>query len=66
MRNIILALILVLVMAPLVSAETGLISVKSSHDVKNTADRLGNILKEKGMNVFLRINHTEGARKVGQ
>jgi uncharacterized protein (DUF302 family) len=66
MRNIIIALILVLVMAPLVSADPGLIRVKSSHDVKNTADRLENILKEKGMNVFLRIDHTEGARKVGK
>ena len=66
MRNIIIALILVLLMAPLVAAEPGLINVKSSHDVKNTADRLENILKEKGMNVFLRINHTEAARKVGQ
>ncbi len=66
MRNIIIALILVLIMAPLVSAEPGLINIKSSHDVKNTADRLETILKEKGMNIFLRINHAEGARKVGQ
>jgi uncharacterized protein (DUF302 family) len=66
MRNIIIALILVLVMALPVSAQPGLITVKSSHDVKNTADRLENILKEKGMNVFLRIDHTEGARKVGK
>jgi len=60
------AFIFLLVSALPVSAEPGLINVKSSHDVKNTADRLENILKEKGMNVFLRINHTEGARKVGQ
>jgi uncharacterized protein (DUF302 family) len=66
MRNIIIALILVLVMALPVSAQPGLITVKSSHDVKNTADRLENILKEKGMNVFLRIDHTEDARKVGK
>jgi uncharacterized protein (DUF302 family) len=66
MRNIIIALILVLVFAPLVSAEPGLISVKSSHDVKNTADRLETVLNEKGMTVFLRVDHTEGARKVGQ
>jgi uncharacterized protein (DUF302 family) len=66
MRTIILAFIFVLVSALSVSAEPGLINVKSSHDVKNTADRLENILKEKGMNVFLRINHTEGARKVGK
>jgi uncharacterized protein (DUF302 family) len=66
MRNIIIALILVLVFAPLVSAEPGLISVKSSHDVKNTADRLETVLNEKGMTVFLRVDHAEGARKVGQ
>ena len=48
------------------AAGDGLISVKSSHDVKATADRLENILKQKGMNVFIRINHAAGARKVGK
>ena len=66
MRTIMIAFIFVLVSALSVSAEPGLINLKSSHDVKNTADRLETVLKEKGMNVFLRINHTEGARKVGQ
>ncbi len=66
MRNTVMALILVLVMAPLVSAETGLINVKSFHDVKNTADRLEKVLNAKGMTVFSRIDHTEGARRVGE
>ena len=66
MRTIMMVFIFVLVSALSVSAEPGLINLKSSHDVKNTADRLETVLKEKGMNVFLRINHTEGARKVGQ
>lgn len=66
MRNLIIAMIFVLVFAPPVSADQGLISVKSFHDVKNTADRLETVLKEKGMAVFLRINHSEGARKVGK
>ena len=48
------------------AADNGLISVKSSHDVKATADRLENVLKQKGMNVFIRINHAAGARKVGK
>ena len=48
MRNIIIALILVLVFPPLVSAEPGLINVKSSHNVENTADRLEMVLNEKG------------------
>lgn len=66
MRSLIIAFICVIVWAPSVSADSGLISVKSSHDVKNTTDRLENIVKEKGMRVFLRINHAENARKVGQ
>jgi len=66
MRTTMVAFIFVLVSALSVSAEPGLINLKSSHDVKNTADRLETVLKEKGMNVFLRIDHTEGARKVGQ
>jgi uncharacterized protein (DUF302 family) len=48
------------------AAGDGLISVKSSHDVKVTADRLENILKQKGMTVFIRINHSAGAQKVGK
>jgi uncharacterized protein (DUF302 family) len=66
MRNTIIAFVLVLVFASSGSAESGLINVKSFHDVKNTADRLDNILREKGMTIFVRINHTEGARKVGK
>ena len=48
------------------AAGDGLISVKSAHDVKATADRLENVLKQKGMNVFIRIDHAAGARKVGK
>jgi uncharacterized protein (DUF302 family) len=66
MRTIFMVFIFVLVSALSVSAESGLIHLKSSHDVKNTADRLEMVLKEKGMTVFLRINHSEGARKVGK
>ena len=47
-------------------AGDGIVSMKSPHDVKSTADRLEDILKQKGMTVFIRINHAEGAQKVGQ
>jgi uncharacterized protein (DUF302 family) len=47
-------------------ADNGIISIKSSHDVKTTVDRFENILREKGMTVFIRINHAEGAQKVGK
>ena len=59
----ILAIFLIVTTA---AAGDGLISVKSSHDVKATADRLEDILNKKGMNVFIRINHASGAKKVGK
>ena len=43
----------------------GMISVESVHSVAVTADRLERILSEKGMRVFLRLNHAESARPVG-
>lgn len=46
-------------------ADNGLVSVKSSHDVKTTADRLETVLGKKGMKVFTRINHAAGAKSVG-
>jgi uncharacterized protein (DUF302 family) len=48
-----------------VAAENGLVSLKSAHSVAATIDKLEAILKEKGMNVFARINHSEGAPKAG-
>ncbi len=66
MRSIIYALILVIVTVMPVSAESGLINTKSSQDVKTTADRLESILNEKGVIVFLRVDHSEGARNVGK
>lgn len=46
-------------------AADGVISLESSHDVATTADKLESVLKAKGMSVFARINHAEGADKVG-
>ena len=66
MRQILGALVVILVLASPAYADNGLVSVKSSHDVKTTADRLENKLKQKGMTVFIRINHAEGAQKVGK
>lgn len=44
-------------------AADGLVAVKSSHDVKATADKLESVLKEKGMTVMARVNHQQGAEK---
>jgi len=66
MRNIISMTVIILLLATLAHADSGLVSVKSAHDVKTTADRLENMLKQKGMNVFVRINHAQGAQNIGQ
>lgn len=47
------------------AGNAGLVNVKSAHSVSVTADRLERILAEKGMRLFLRLNHAEGAGKVG-
>ena len=66
MRQLLCTLITIFLFAPLAYAADGLINVKSSHDVKITMDRLENTVREKGMTVFIRINHAAGAQKVGQ
>ena len=66
MRRILLGLISLFFVVSIARADNGLISIKSPHDVKNTADRLENALNAKGMTVFIRINHAEGAHKVGK
>jgi uncharacterized protein (DUF302 family) len=66
MRQILYTITALFLLASLSYADNGIISVKSSHDVKATADRLENTLRQKGMTVFIRINHAEGAQKVGK
>lgn len=65
MIRLITSLILLLTMASVSLADNGIVSVKSSHSVKETTDRLVKALESKGMTVFNRINHAEGAKKAG-
>ncbi|PHQ25059.1 hypothetical protein CLH62_11950 [Marinobacter guineae] len=55
----------VLLFATFTHGADGLVTVKSSHDVKATADKLESVLKEKGMTVMARVNHQQGAEKAG-
>lgn len=50
----------------IVSAADGLFTILSAHNVQETASRLESILKERGMTVFIKIDHAEGAKKVGK
>lgn len=43
----------------------GLITKASHHSVSVTLDRLEKVLREKGMTIFARVDHTAGAHKVG-
>ena len=53
-------------MPSLAVASDGLITVKSPYTAQQTMDRLENIIKQKGLNVFARINHAAGAAKIGK
>ena len=58
------AIVLSLLVAGLaVAAENGLITKKSSNNTKQTIDKLEAALKKKGMTIFARVNHTDGATR---
>ena len=46
-------------------ASDGLINVASVNSVEETANRLEKVLNKKGMTIFNRIKHSDGASKVG-
>lgn len=48
------------------SAAQGLISLQSPHSASATMDKLEIIVKEKGFKVFARIDHADGASKIGE
>lgn len=65
-----LAQTLVVAFAPLVPfaavAADGLVAVKSPHSPKATMDRLEEVVKARGLNVFARIDHAAGAARIGR
>ena len=66
MRYSSLAVTIFLLLSSGAYADSGLVSVKSAHSVKKTADRLESALKAKGMKVFNRIDHAKGAKSVNK
>lgn len=66
MRKMAISLLLLALFAvPAAFAGEGLVTVKSSYGAKETADRVERLTKERGMTLFNRIDHAEGARTVG-
>ena len=66
MRKFLCAITASFFLVSLAFAGNGIVSVKSSHDVKTTVNRLVQSLTNKGMTVFTRIDHAAGAAKVGK
>ena len=52
--------------ATLAGAADGLVAVKSPHNAKMTMDKFEAVAKERGLNIFARIDHAAGAQKVGK
>ncbi len=47
-------------------AADGLIAVKSTYNAKDTMTRVEDIVKQRGLTVFARIDHAAGAAKIGK
>jgi uncharacterized protein (DUF302 family) len=52
--------------ASITIAADGLVAVKSPHNAKMTMDKFEAVAKERGLNIFARIDHAAGAQKVGK
>jgi uncharacterized protein (DUF302 family) len=55
-----------LLFASVLSAQDGLVAVKSPMKTKATMDKFEAIVKDKGMNIVARVDHAAGAMKVGK
>ena len=67
MRAARLALFTLFCLFPVGSAAAdGVIAVKSPHSAKDTLDRFAGAAKAKGLNIFLRVDHAAGAKKIGK
>lgn len=58
--------ILLFTFGSLASAADGLVAVKSPYSAKDTMNRLEEIVKQRGITVFARIDHAAGAAKIGK
>lgn len=61
-----LTLCLAVVLAPLAYAADGLVALKSPLGAKATMDKLEQLVRQRGLNVFARIDHAAGAAKIGK
>jgi uncharacterized protein (DUF302 family) len=65
MKQFILGLVALIISTTALASDNGLISKSSKYSVAETADKLENVLKSKGMTIFARVDHAGEAAKVG-
>ena len=65
MRQFFIFLGLLAISSSTFAGEDGLVKLQSSHSVEATADKLEQALMSKGMTVFARIDHANGAANAG-
>lgn len=61
-----IAAVLLAGIVTMANAADGLVALKSPHSPKVTMDRLEDIVKQRGLNVFARIDHAAGAARIGK
>ena len=47
-------------------AADGLVALKSPRSAKETMDRLESVVKDRGLTIFARVNHSAGATSIGK
>ncbi len=57
---------LIAAVMPFANAADGLVTLKSPHSARATMDKLEGLVKQRGLNVFARIDHAAGAAKAGK
>ncbi len=65
MKRILTILLITAVLTPLTFAQEGMTKAKTNQTVEQAADRLESLIKDKGLNVFCRVNHQKNAESVG-
>ncbi len=66
MRTVLIGMLLLMLTFTTGFAADGLVSVKSPYSTKQTMDRLEEIITQKGLTVFARIDHAKGAQSIGK
>lgn len=66
MKKLCLAFMVLVFSTALAQADDGLVKKLSAHSVQTTMDSLENLIRNKGLTVFARIDHAAGAAEVGE